>query len=100
MTQSLALRSSTQNSEKLNQAGFNFSPGVIIPVYLTVQWNGLPTELHSHKRHKLDAICVFYRPAASCQQVAASLLTCCNLIFADLLQVAETTFIALVDKKS
>ena len=39
MTQSLALRGSTQNSEKLNQAGFNFSPGVIIPVYL--QFNGL-----------------------------------------------------------
>ena len=39
MTQSLALSSSTQNSEKLNQAGFNFSPGVIIPVYL--QFNGI-----------------------------------------------------------
>ena len=40
MTQSLALSSSTQNSEKLNQAGFKFPPppGVIIPVYL--QFNG------------------------------------------------------------
>ena len=40
MTQSLALSSSTQNSEKLNQAGFNLPPppGVIIPVYL--QFNG------------------------------------------------------------
>ena len=38
MTQSLALSSSTQNSEKLNQAGFDFPPGVIIPVYL--QFNG------------------------------------------------------------
>ena len=34
MTQPLGLSSSTQNSEKLNQAGFKFPPGVIIPVYL------------------------------------------------------------------
>ena len=39
MTQPLALSSSTQNSEKLNQTGFKFPPGVIIPVYL--QFNGL-----------------------------------------------------------
>ena len=36
MTQSLALSCSTKNSEKLNQAGFNFPPGVIVPVI--VQW--------------------------------------------------------------
>ena len=37
-TQPLALSSSTENSEKLNQAGFKFPPGVIIPVRL--QFNG------------------------------------------------------------
>ena len=38
MIQSLAFSISTQNSEKLNQAGFNPlpSPRVIIPVYLQV----------------------------------------------------------------
>ena len=65
-------------------------------------------KLHNQTRHRLAASCGFYRLAASCQQVAASLLTssswasliCCNLIFADLLQVVETTCIKLVDKKS
>ena len=39
-TQPLALSSSTKNSEKLNQAGFKFPPGVIIRVYLqfNVHW--------------------------------------------------------------
>ena len=31
--------------------------------------------VHSQKRHRLAASCGFYRPAASCQQVAAGLLT-------------------------
>jgi hypothetical protein len=31
--------------------------------------------LHSQKRHRLAASCGFYRPAASCQQIAAGLLT-------------------------
>ncbi len=31
--------------------------------------------LHSQKRHRLDASCGFYRPDASCQQVVSSLLT-------------------------
>ena len=55
--------------------------------------------------------CRFCQLAASCQQVAASLLnsssynksvkTYCNFVFADLLQAIETTsFIKLVDKKS
>ena len=35
----------------------------------------------------------------SCQQVREN-QTCCNLIFADLLQVVEKTCIKLVDKKS
>ena len=37
-TQPLELSSSTQNTEKLNQAGFKFPPGVSIPVYK--QFNG------------------------------------------------------------
>ncbi len=66
------------------------------------------TRVHSQKRHRLDdASCGFYRPDVICQQVVSSLLTssscikpvdviklhqvpehqtCCNLIFADLLQ--------------
>ena len=38
MTQSLALSSSTQNSEKLNQAGFNPPPRSYRSSLLTVQW--------------------------------------------------------------
>ena len=59
--------------------------------------------LQSQKRHRLDASCGFYRPDAICQKVVSRLLTsllqvcehqtCCNLIFADLLQVDETTYI-------
>ena len=59
--------------------------------------------LHSQKPHRFDASCGFYRPDAICQQVVSSLLTlssyifehqtCCNLIFADLLQIVETTCI-------
>ena len=72
--------------------------------------------IHSQKCHRLAAncgTCGFYQLAAICQQVVASLLTSsncsksvkirlvhCNLIFADLLQVVETTYIKLVDKKS
>ena len=57
--------------------------------------------IHSQKRHRLDASCGFYRPDASCikpvdfiklHQVCEH-QTCCNLIFADLLQVDETTCI-------
>ena len=87
---------------------------------------GKPRELpglHSQKRHRLAASCGLYRLAASCHQVAATLLTssscskpvdhdfiklqqvcedqtCCNLIFADLLQVVTTTCSKLVDIKS
>ena len=62
----------------------------------------LPTQ----KRNRLAARCGFYRLAASCQQVVASLLnsSSCSksvrIIFADLLQVVETTCIKLLDKKS
>ena len=65
-----------------------------------------PNQAGSQKRHRLDASCGFYRPDTSCQQVVSSLLTsssciksvhehqtCCNLIFANLLQVGETTCI-------
>ena len=68
--------------------------------------------LHSYKRHRLAASCGFYQLDASCQQVTVSLLTTsscsksvkirlvnCNLMFADLLLVVETTCIKLVDKK-
>ncbi len=57
--------------------------------------------LHSQKRHRLDASCGFYRPDASCikpvhfikfHQVCEH-QTCCNLIFANLLKVDETTCI-------
>ncbi len=60
--------------------------------------------VHSPKTQRLDASCECYRPDAICQQVVSSLLnsssciksacehqTCCNLIFADLVQVDETT---------
>jgi hypothetical protein len=36
---------------------------------------GFASLVHSQKRHILAASCGFYRPAASCQQVAAGLLT-------------------------
>ena len=46
--------------------------------------------LHSQKRHRLAASCEFYPLAASCQQVAASLLTsssCSKSVKSDLLQL-------------
>ena len=64
-----------------------------------------PKTPHSQKHHRLDASCGFYRPDASCQQVVSGpwsadfiklhqvceYQTCCNVTFADLLQVDETT---------
>ena len=59
----------------------------------------------ANRGHNFDAGFGFYRPDAICQQVVPSLFgfiklhqvykhqTCCNLIFADLLQVDETTYI-------
>ena len=35
----MELTRSTPNSEKLNQAGFNFPSKVIVPVYVLVQFN-------------------------------------------------------------
>ena len=57
--------------------------------------------LHSQKRHRLDASCGFYRPDTSCTKPVDFIKlhqicehqTSCNLIFADLLQVDETTCI-------
>ncbi len=49
--------------------------------------------LHRQKHHRLDASCGFYWPDASCIKPVdvCEHQTCCNLIFADLLQVNETT---------
>ena len=53
--------------------------------------------LHSQKCHRLAPSCGFYQLAASCQEVAASLLTSSSSmqrvwdVCADLLQVYETT---------
>ena len=47
-------------------------------------------DVHSQKRHRLAASCEFYPLAASCQQVAASLLTsssCSKSVKSDLLQL-------------
>ncbi len=59
---------------------------------------GIAYHLHSQKRHRLETSCGFYRPDAICQKVSVDQAcwlhqTCCNLIFADLLQVDETTCI-------
>ena len=68
--------------------------------------------VHSQKRHRLAASCGFYRLAASLSTSCSNLVnfiklqqvcenqTCCNLIFADLLQVVETTCIKLANIKS
>ena len=68
--------------------------------------------IHSQKRHRLAASCGFYRLAASLSTSCSKLVnfiklqqvcenqTCCNLIFADLLQVVETTCIKLANIKS
>ena len=42
---------------------------------LTDSQGTMTQQLHSQKRHRLAASCGFYRPAASCQQVAAGLFT-------------------------
>ena len=68
---------------------------------------------HSHERHKLAASCGLNRIDTSLswscikhfaviklQHQVCENQTCCNLIFADFLQVVETTSIKLVDKKS
>ena len=74
-TQPLALSSSTQNSEKLNQAGFKSPPpGVIIPVFL--QFNGRRTFTASLLpcSHQADIL--------GCVHIA-----CSDLMIASLLQV-------------
>ena len=72
----------------------------------------IPWILHSQKRHRLAASCGFYRLDASLSTSCSKLVnfiklqqdcenqTCCNLIFADLLQVVETTCIKLANIKS
>ena len=55
-----------------------------------IQANITLSALHSQKRHRLAASCEFYPLAASCQQVAASLLTsssCSKSVKSDLLQL-------------
>ena len=57
MTQPSALSSSTQNSEKLNQACFKFPPGVIIPVYL--QFNGY--NLLADNKYNIHLVMDYYK---------------------------------------
>ena len=68
--------------------------------------------VHSQKRHRVDASVGFYRLDKSLSSGSVKPVgfikmhqfcenqTWCNLIFADLLQIAETTCIKLVNKKS
>ena len=64
--------------------------------------------LYNQKRDRLAASCGFHRLTASCsksvdfiklQQICENQI-CCSLMFADFLEVVETTCIKLVDKKS
>ena len=60
------------------------------PLSSSHQKHPYSTSLHSQKRHRLAASCEFYPLAASCQQVAASLLTsssCSKSVKSDLLQL-------------
>ena len=46
--------------------------------------------LHSQKHHSVVVSCQFYRLDVTCKQVATKLsISCCNLLFADFLQLVE-----------
>ena len=57
------------------------------------------TALYTARNARLAASCSKSVDLIKLQQVCEN-QTCCNLIFADLVQVAEKTCIKLVDKKS
>ena len=85
---------------------FHLSPHENILTIALINIHYLYTVVHHQKRYRLDPNCGFYQlicyqVASACwlQQVCEN-LTCCNLIFADLLQVVEPPYIKLMDKKS